>query len=210
MPSYDEIVCCFVLRYLWQFCDHHWHLIVCAGLKKIKGTCQAGDGWRPAVRHKALQRCKLALKGLLHKKKLFFDGRLASLSRVRTPWLPPKALPLTCYMHPGAHSIGPPGFRSLPTGALKTCQLVPWKSNWCPRNCRLFCCCELLPTDQAAISRAPVRFPGHQLAGFQGTSWQTSGPRGPNTMSTFVDVVGQGEGLGKQSRCFWTRQSTIN
>ena len=51
-----------------------------------------------------------------------------------------------------------------------------------------------VPTDQAEISRAPVRLSGHQLAGFQRTSWQTSGPRGPNTMSTFMSVAGQWEG----------------
>ena len=45
--------------------------------------------------------------------------------------------------------------------------------------------------DLAAISRAPVRLSGHQLAGFQGISWHTSGPWGPNTMSTFMSVGGQ-------------------
>ena len=45
--------------------------------------------------------------------------------------------------------------------------------------------------DQAEISRAPVRLSGHQLAGFQGISWQTCGPWGPNTMSTSMSVAGQ-------------------
>ena len=97
-------------------------------------------------------------------------------------------------MHKGAHSIWPPGSRSLPTGALKTCHLVPES---------LTDALEIAAwsAEQEAISRAPVQLSGHQLAGFQCTSWQDYGPRGPNTMSTFMHVAGQGEGLGRQPRC---------
>ena len=48
-----------------------------------------------------------------------------------------------------------------------------------------------------------VDFSGHNLAGFQGTRWQTSGPRGPNIISTFMSVSGQGEGLGRKQMCHW-------
>ena len=139
----------------------------------------------------------LTLKGLLHKKNNCFIWYMG-------PWLPPEAFPLTCYGHKCAHNIGPHGSGSLPTGALKTSQLVPWMSNWGPRNCSLVFWHKLTTAELVAISRAPVTLSGHQLAGFQGTSWQTSRPRRPNTMSTFMHVAGQGKGLFRQPRCPWT------
>ena len=51
------------------------------------------------------------------------------------------------------------------------------------------------------IAATRRQFLGHQLAGFQGISWQTSGPREPNTISTFIHEACHGEGLGKQPRC---------
>ena len=42
-----------------------------------------------------------------------------------TPWLPLKALPLTCYRHTDAHNNGPPVYTCLLPCALKTCQVVP-------------------------------------------------------------------------------------
>ena len=78
--------------------------------------------------------------------------------------VPPKALPLTCYRHKVAHNIGP----------WRTVRSCPEKSTWCPekstrcpRNYRLVCCCEFLPADKAAISRAPGRLfmaPGRLLS----------------------------------------------
>ena len=102
-----------------------------------------------------------------------------------------KALPLICQGHTGSHNIE---------------AVWPEKSTWCPdksasgalENCHL-----LLPADSAAIFRAY----------FQGTSWQTYGPRGPNIMTTFMPVGSrsmQWESVGRQPRYCWTRLSQVN
>ena len=135
---------------------------------------------------------------------MFSDGRLALLRRVQghlgclprhSPW------PATCIKVLIVFgSLGP-----------EVCQLVPWKpANWCHESLTGALEFTECSTDQAGISRAPVRLSGQQLVGFQGTSWQTSGPRGPNTISTFMLEAGQWEGLGRPLRCPWTRLSEAN
>ena len=80
---------------------------------------------------------------------------------------------------------------------------APWvqmSANWCPES--------LIGALEIAASSTVVsfcqetwrQFLGHQLD-FQGTSWQICGPRGPNTMSTFMPVAGHWEGLGRQPSC---------
>ena len=44
------------------------------------------------------------------------------------PWLPPKAIPLTCYRHKGAHNIGPPG------PGPDVCHLVPLNMPGCAQK----------------------------------------------------------------------------
>ena len=41
---------------------------------------------------------------------------------------------------------------------------------------------------------------GHHLAGFKVPRWQTSGPRGPNIMSTFMHVAGVEGGLWEATK----------
>ena len=142
------------------------------------------------------------LKGLLLKK-LFFCWQIGLVqTSFSIPWLPLKALPLTCYRPKDAYNIGPPGTRSLPPSDLKTCQVVTSKVP--PKDletCRLVCQQKLTAEHQAAgFQVLRWHFSGHHLAVFQVTRWQTSGPRGPNIMSTFLHVAGQWKGFGRQPR----------
>ena len=67
------------------------------------------------------------------KKTVFWLQMGLAQTSSKTPWLPPKALPFTCYMHKGAHNIGPLG--------PDVCNLLPWKpARLCPQ--RSFWCTE--------------------------------------------------------------------
>ena len=85
----------------------------------------------------------------------------------------------------------------------------PEKSIWCPEKSTM--CPEMsapgtrrqflghqmaFSWQRTDFSGHQVDFSGHDLAGFQGTRLQTSGPRGLNIMSTFMPVAVQWEGLG--------------
>ena len=112
-----------------------------------------------------------------------------------TPWVPPKAPLLTSYGQKGAHNIGPPGSQmsvtlchEMSTWCSEMSTRCPEMSNWCSTNC---CLVFWQQTRQQFLgykvdfSGHRVHFSGHQvellgqdLAGFQGTSWQTFGTHG--------------------------------
>ena len=88
-----------------------------------------------------------------------------------------KALPLICQGHTGSHNIE---------------AVVTWKVYLMPWQVCIWYPWKLPPTSACRLGGI-----------FQGTRWQTYGPRGPNIMTTFIPVCSrsmQWESIGRQPR----------